>query len=1555
MTKPQIIQRLKRVIKVTGRAAILTGLSLLIVFLLLLGAINLPWVQTYMVNYFAESISAQLHYPIKIGEVSISWLDRLVLYNVNVHDTKNRPMIHVKRITVNFDLPTLFRHRVVLDEAVLTEADVLMVTDSTTGHINLSEFVDAITNLTATPGDTVTVANPNPSVFSINNVFLDNARFTMDDQGEDSIRDGFDYYHATFDSLNAHVSAFRQRADTIEMQVTNLRTTERASRLRIHKLNTFLRTSRHEMSLTNLDADIGKSHIANRVVFSFENWGSFSDFNRTVKMDLRMLGTSVDLKDLALFAPSVKSFHDVAKLTGRFTGTVDKLRSSGASLGFGTHSHLMIGEFKMNGLPEWESTSMTIQLKQSKVFAEDLAQYSSGFVLDAFNKLKEIEMQASFKGFPSDFVAEGAFKTLLGNFDTDIQLRLDTANGAASAYEGRLKTEHFQLGAFLDQPDLQTVNMDGTIKGTGFAAEMADLNVTAQVHSIGVLGYNYKGLDLKGTFRKNSLTGHITSADTNLVADIAGLVQIKPGNTIFTIAGNAAANMKELGFSAEPLRLSSSFETDFSGESLDPDHITGKAFLNESFVAFRNRSLKVPRMSLEVNRTGGEREIKFRSTVADLTAAGNFTYEEVSHDVPDLLKALGRMFTGEEGKFQQRLHYAEFSHLHHEKRRPYNINLDARLHDISPLTKLFATDLYLSHKTDIHIDFTSGLNTQTNLTVKADTVRYADETFYANSVDFSASKAADSADVLASLYVRSDKQQLGTLAPTENLRTDFEWDGNLIEFTADIAQTKSDNKINLRGGLNFFHDSLVLRMKPSLVRLIDRDWHFSPQNSVTYSRNSFNFRNMVITDSSQFVKITGVASAQASDSVNVRIEDFSIASLNTLFDGNLSGMLNGNLYVRSAMGTPGVHGKIALTNLMADKFLIGNIIATSSWDFNENKLRLNADLLRTDVNTLKITGWYNPNDEVSPLELKASIRNAGMVLMEPVLKGLISDWGGYADGDLDITGTLSKPIVSGDLKITDGRMRYDYLNTVWTFSDVISFGPNYISAKNLVLKDVNKHTAKLTKAILRHKYFEDWSVSLSADLNRFKVLNTYETPGTMYYGDVNASGDLKMEGPFSDLVIRANVKTEDGTLLYIPLDNQGATEKKSFITLFDHRREGEVLLKDSLNKKVDLSGITLDFNIEVTPEAKAEILLNRRSGDRIIGQGHGNLKLGLDTRGDFNLLGQYVFNSGIYKFTYGLDMGALSIGNVISKDIKIASGSTISWSGDPLAGQLNINALYEKNVSLKPIVENADQLTLPELAKNYPVQVNLNLTGELMHPQIQYGVHIKDGYPGVLSPSVSSFESRMQLNEQERSMQVFTMFMLGSLYNSSQGQLAGTSGSGSAIGSSFSELISSQLNNILKSAGGGIDVNVDLNSFENVNVGLGYQTGRFRIARSGGFTNLQSQATATSIVGDWTIEYMLTRSGVLRLKMSYRNVVTSSTTLNSQSSGSTSFSILHTQSFNRLGDIFKRKTNILAPAAPVENSSSPTKPDEAPLEQPKDNEGKEQKQPQSRATDLKKE
>src|SRR5690606_40171197 len=215
-----------------------------------------------------------------------------------------------------------------------------------------------------------------------------------------------------------------------------------------------------------------------------------------------------------------------------------------------------------------------------------------------------------------------------------------------------------------------------------------------------------------------------------------------------------------------------------------------------------------------------------------------------------------------------------------------------------------------------------------------------------------------------------------------------------------------------------------------------------------------------------------------------------------------------------------------------------------------------------------------------------------------------------------------------------------------------------------------------------------------------------------------------------------------------------------YINFVNFNDSTKALAIENGKNRIDLRGINLNFDIDITPDAYTEIIFDLQAGDIIRGRGDGKINLKIDTNGDFNMFGNYEFVEGGYNFT---------LYNIINKEFSIHNGSTINWYGDPYEGILDIKASYQQMASLAPLLNVSEDVELTaELKRRYPSEVILELDGPLLSPEIGFDINITNYPENATTPgggpslgnAVDLFLSRINLDRQERERQVFSLIVL---------------------------------------------------------------------------------------------------------------------------------------------------------------------------------------------------
>ena len=174
----------------------------------------------------------------------------------------------------------------------------------------------------------------------------------------------------------------------------------------------------------------------------------------------------------------------------------------------------------------------------------------------------------------------------------------------------------------------------------------------------------------------------------------------------------------------------------------------------------------------------------------------------------------------------------------------------------------------------------------------------------------------------------------------------------------------------------------------------------------------------------------------------------------------------------------------------------------------------------------------------------------------------------------------------------------------------------------------------------------------------------------------------------------------------------------------------------------DISGVEMEFNMDINNNAEIEIVLDKETGSSIRGRGNGSMLAQINTKGKFQMFGDFIVLSGIYNFSFG---------QMIQKQFKVVKDGTLAWNGNPLSAEINIKALYD-GISVNPstLLDNP-------INQSIPTEVEIHLTGELEQPDLDFNIR----FPSVNSTLNSELADRLR-DQDQRQFQALSLLATGS-------------------------------------------------------------------------------------------------------------------------------------------------------------------------------------------------
>ncbi|MDV3307685.1 MAG: translocation/assembly module TamB [Cyclobacteriaceae bacterium] len=1488
----------------------LAGLLFLLITVFLI--LQMPPVQNAIVGRILRNFSNVSGFTSRIDNFRLLWFDRLELGGLSVTDPEGNQMLSAGSVLINFNLAELLNQRDInVDAIVLDSAEVLfsrIPLSDTTSDLNINIFISELNKLSRGEGE-----GRNPRV-NIGEAILANSIFTYTDPYRDSIARGFDYNHFTLNIEEGQIQNFLATGDTVQFDVRTLLLQDQKTGFPIHQLSTSFRISQSSMEFNGLYLKAGESFISDTVAFAYDSQRDLRDFINRVRIHARLDSTIIHPRDLAVFAPGTEAIGSPIRFSGVIDGRVRKFMVQDMDARINTTR--LAGTLDLDGLPEISETFIILNLNNSYLNFDDLEWLFSNEAMQRLRPFGRIAMNGQFLGYPSDFVAHGAFSTPLGQIRSDINFKINEEDIDKSTYIGKLRMDNFDLGRYLGDTVLfQKVSLDGNLDGSGLTLETAAFSLNGTISSLGFKGYTYHNIVSDARFASQFFSGAMTINDPNLRFTAQGSVDLRENRNIIKVQATLdTAALRAINLSRRDIYLRSKLDVDIRG--LELDSLVGVVDLHDFHINVDGEKMDLTNVHLFSEKEGRQRFVKLETTLFDALIEGDYQFSDLARDLDRLVHEMALNVRNQDADIRR--YYAA--------RRPtppsYRAAFDIDIKDVGPLSDLLSLDLALSKNTRVEGSFTSGYTTIFRAFSHVDTIDYRGHRFLNSEAELTVSKIADSTNVLALAFFNSAQQQFRSGLATENLVTEGVWDRRHIDFRVDAEQISRGNYMQLEGGIDFMVDSTRIKFHPSPIHILNRNWHIEPENEIVVRGREVDIRNLTVLNRDQFVRIDGRISEDSTQVLNLEVGKLDLSFLDLVTNKTFKGSLNAEVQLSNYYRSLSVENEIAIDSLTVNDFLVGDVRGNTLYDPDKRRFNMVLSVDRHDERIVALYGSYTPSNK-QPLDLEANLDQANLRILQPFLQEILSDINGTVSGRFFITGTLRDPEIRGEGTVANGQIRVNYTQALYNFTGIVGLRPEEIYFRDIELTDVYRNKGKLTGKITHHNFYR-MAVDLRATFSDFMVLNTTPRDNSLFYGQGFATGEVRFTGPVWNMTITSLARTEKNTRIFIPIGGTEVAEKQDFINF--------VSLEDTLVVNLDgkshadpvtITGVNLELFLDVTPDAYCEIIFDIRSGDIIRGRGNGDLKLQLDTKGEFNMFGTIEFTEGAYNFT---------LYDIINKEFEIEAGSRITWSGDPYGASLDIDASYNQLASFAPLVADNTSTSSPELRRKYPVQVLLNLEGAMRAPDITFDI-VAPELPQTVSvanmPLSFVFDTfKNKLDEQELKRQVFSLIVLRKFQPLESFNTSGT------LYNSVSELLSNQLSYWMSQVDENLEIDVDLGTmdqeaFNTFQLRLSYTflNGRLRITRDGTFGNTEyngmyNQNNVASVAGDWTVDYYLTADGKFKVKMYNRtNYNQLSTSVNNQYF-TTGVSLQHVQSFNDFRDLIRiaRKNRNTAPARREEDS-----------------------------------
>ncbi len=1384
-------------------------------------------VQTFVVKKITQQLSLRSDANISIGKVDVDFFNTLILKDVLVSGSKNDTILYTNTVWAKIDTLRIRKKNIHISELLFDE-NKIFVSRNDSNQFNVSAVFEIFKN---EKKDTLNFWTINCSQFNFERSEFKYQNLNIEDQRR--------FY---FNQMSIGITDFYNHADSTFFKLNKV-TFNNDNTLFVKNFSADVYITKSKVQIDSLHVETEKSEI-NNTSFLMRVGKNDSIFNKNLQFDVSFDKSIVNVAELGLMIPSLKEMNETVELSGRIYGSLDDLKGKDLYLKSGRNTTASF-DFYINGIEDIETMYLFIDLKNLQTTMQDISNFEiisegKNFQLQFPEPLYNagiLSYTGNFSGFLSDFVSFGTLKSKMGIIKTDVSV-VPKEDGLYS-YQGKITTNDFDLGSLLSLENLGKITFNGNVDGDyRFSDKTISGLFKGEIESLQARNYVYRNVKLDGYYKDKMFDGLINVNDSNLQFTFLGRWDVSSEIPNFDFNLNvekfvpAALNIGQNIYRGE---LGFNMRAKFTGNKIDD--LKGVIIVDDGYYKNVYGNVNLGGIQLISVPQKTSKELSLNSKYFDIEVKGNYQFQDIWNS-----------FKNNMHKYIPAL---SFETLESSNQNIFDYKIIFK--NLDDLTAVLAPELRIETPFFLYGKMDSG---KSDIQLEGSIPGFQYKNLWFRNI-FISNKAVESRYVSKILFGEILHKKGASI---NNFAINSEIGKNVLHNKIDWFANEDSTGYSSIKSYTYFSESdktWYPKMKtdflPSGIFLTDTVWNLKPFTA-TVDSNFVNINNFVLSNNNQRISVNGNISQDSTELLFTHLQNIDLEYFQeSLFEKNtLKGIANCSFITSQIYKQPVIIADVKINDFEFKDQLIGDVLFNSNWDIQksviESELEINDGLKRT----LVANGSLNPDTKAINYTLQAD--SLPLKLLETVILNGLSGFAGTTTGTVNISGTTEKLLLNGVAKVDSGKLMVDYIQTDYFIDDFVHFRGDTIAFNNVTFKD-NLQNPGILNGTLVHNNFKDIIYDLSMESNKIRVLNTTLRFNEQFYGEAFADCKVDITGQGLRIVLDGSMTTLPGTEVNISMEYESAIDQYDFIEFVNTAETSEQEMFFYNPPKADF---TMNLNVEITPDAKTQLIYNSQIGDVIKAEGEGILLVGMDKYGDISLSGDYTVVKGDYLFT---------LQSIVNKRFTIAPGGIIIWAGDPYNADINLSAIYSLKASLNDL--SADYYGDANfLYQRVPVECIINLSDELINPTINFEINFPDENEGIKTQLQQFFNTEEEINKQ-----ILSLIVMGKFYTPEYVRGQYQSQNPNMIGNTASELFSNQLSNWLSQISKNVDVGFKYrpgNSITDDELELALSTQIFndRVLLNGNIGNNVNPETKNSsnIVGDFDMRVKLTRNGKIQLK-----------------------------------------------------------------------------------------
>ncbi|WP_408045234.1 translocation/assembly module TamB domain-containing protein [Tenacibaculum litopenaei] len=1390
--------------------------------LLLIVVLSLPPVQSRLAKKATDYVNEAFGTNIVVKRLDLSWLGTVQLKGIEIRDHHQDTLIFVKNLKTSLlNAKKVLENKVDLGEASLSGIHFHMKTYKGESNDNLSVFIESFDD--NKPKDSTAT----PFILRCEQINLADMDFRLRDENRsEDLQFGAS-------KLSASLNNFAVVGPDVNADIRNMGFTDNRGVV-VTDLSTDFSYTKTKMLFNNLVLRTdNNSKLAANVKLSY-NRKDFVDFNDKVQIKATFNKSSMSVKDLSKLYREL-SGDDMLHFTGKIQGVLNNFSATKVRL----HSK--------NGMKIIGDMGFVNALRTERgfVFDADLANVTANYfqlksvlpnllgktLPTEFQRLGNFTMVGLVKVTPEQMEATLNVESAIGTTISDLQLT-NIENIDEAEYVGEVEFKDFDIGVFANDPLLGKISLIADVNGSGFNVENVNTTIIGKITNLEFNDYEYKDLSVNGQFQNKKFDGFLSADDENFKMTFEGLADFSSAINKFDFEADIAhVNLKATNlFTRDSIaRLKGKVGLNISGNTFDD--IIGKASFKDFVYTNQKQAYRFKKFDISSIVKDSIKTIEVNSEdIVRGKLEGKFLFNELWSVTQN---ALGSVYTNYEPFKVTPNQFLDFDFT------IYNQIIDVFLPQMSIGKNTRLKGRINSDRNSVKLTFsTPVINAYGNL-LETVVLRLDNKNALYNT-HLTAGK-------IDSKYY--DIEKLNLLNRTEK---------DTLFFKSLFNGGKNfDQKFNFDFYFTINPDQKwVVGVQKSTLNYQGFDWVVNPNNDkeskVTFDlqKKDFSVAPVELISGEQHIGFRGDIKGEDYKDIQASFRSVKLQSFLPSIDSlRLRGKVDGLFALKQKEGILDPKAEMRIQDFSINDFEQGNLSLQIKGENSFEKYSAYMSLENENAKSITAQGTLDFSQKRPTMDLSVALRDYEIAAFSPLGQEVLSKLRGRVSGDFTSKGYIRNPEFDGKLVLEEAGLAFPYLNVDFDLkgnSEIVLEGQQFILS-DVILEDTKHNTVGNLSGYIAHRNFDLWFMDLDLTTDNLLVLDTKESDEIPYYGTAFLKGTAEITGVTSNLDIVVEGSTQPNTKFVIPLSDVKMIDNYKLIHF--EKRATETVEKEKLIE--DIKGLDLKMRLDVTKDAEAQVVIDKVSGSELKGSGQGTLQIDINTRGKFNMFGDFKVEKGLYNFKYA----------GITKPFVVQKGGTISWTGSPFDAELDITAVYRTKANPAQVLDNINS------SRKIPIDLYTKITGGLFSSKQEFDIKI----PNANSTVSSELEFLLNENDLNTKMQHFSFLLaFGTFYNE---EAIGTSATNGLTGTA-SEIATSILSDMLNSDGSKVkfgvgytqgnrgDVN-NVNSDDQVDVSVSTQLSD-RVLVNGKVGVPVGANTQTSVVGEVKVEVLLNEEGNFR-------------------------------------------------------------------------------------------